>query len=395
MIKDFILYIIFILDKLIKKDEKLLVFSSQPDLDDNSFAFFKYIIEEKRVRSKLRVVWLIDDINSKTKYIEKVESCKNRVAAEVSFVKKNSLLGVFYYVRSRYVFFTHGIFLGVRVPKNHIVVNLWHGMPIKNIGYLNTNTRVVNSSVVISTSKKFQEIMSKAFQKEKADVLITGQPRCDFLSQKVDVREIFNIDNDIQEIILWMPTYRNSTYGEIRLDGNFSGHFPILDVDDLYNLSDFLKKKNYFLLIKVHIMDHLNNFDFPEFSNIKIIKSKEFMQYPINLYELLGNIDLLLTDFSSVYIDFLLTLKPIAFLFDDFDDYISNRGFVFNNIEEYMPAISLNSLDGLKRFLNEVFVDDSYVDKRVNIRNELHDVKSNFSKELYDVLSERYNFLDI
>ena len=142
-------------------------------------------------------------------------------------------------------------------------------------------------------------------------------------------------------------------------------------------------------------MDHLNNFDFPEFSNIKIIKSKEFMQYPINLYELLGNIDLLLTDFSSVYIDFLLTLKPIAFLFDDFDDYISNRGFVFNNIEEYMPAISLNSLDGLKRFLNEVFVDDSYVDKRVNIRNELHDVKSNFSKELYDVLSERYNFLDI
>ena len=134
MIKDFILYLIFILDKLIKKDEKLLVFSSQPDLDDNSFAFFKYIIEEKRVRSKLRAVWLIDDINSKAKYIEKVESCENRLAADVYFVKKNSLLGMFYYVRSRYVFFTHGIFLGVRVPKNHIVVNLWHGMPIKNIG---------------------------------------------------------------------------------------------------------------------------------------------------------------------------------------------------------------------------------------------------------------------
>ena len=62
-----------------------------------------------------------------------------------------------------------------RYQKSKKNINLWHGMPLKNIGYLDTNKIIPKSNYLISTSLVFQEIMRKAFKIEAENVLITGQ----------------------------------------------------------------------------------------------------------------------------------------------------------------------------------------------------------------------------
>ena len=393
MIRRLLLNIIYTLDLIFLKNDRYILFSSQPDLDDNSFAFFKHIIECKKSTEKHKIIWLIDNIENKNIFKNKINNCINNLNAEIIIVSKNSLKGLYYYLKSKFVFFTHGIYLGVKIPRNHIVVNLWHGMPLKNIGYLDDKKVISNSILTISTSSLYQEIMSKSFGIPSEDVLVTGQPRCDMLFAKLDIRDIFNLGNDLDKIILWMPTYRFSMTGDKRLDGIFNNSLPVLSDKDLLILNNHLKIKKNYLIIKLHVMDMLNELEFIKYSNIKIIKSDEFINLNISVYELLANVDLLLTDFSSVYIDFLLTLKPVGFLFDDIESYVSTRGFVFENYKEYMPAVEINNLNSLLAFLDEVFVNDIFEEKRLKLQDLLHEKKKNFSLNLFNELNERFSFL--
>ena len=60
--------------------------------------------------------------------------------------------------------------------------------------------------------------------------------------------------------------------------------------------------------------------------------------------------DSLLTDYSSVFIDYLVTGKPMAFICNDLDAYGKSRGFCFNPPEEYMPGELINNFEQLKKY---------------------------------------------
>ena len=102
------------------------------------------------------------------------------------------------------------------------------------------------------------------------------------------------------------------------------------------------------------------------------------------MYSLLGSADILLTDFSSIYIDYLLLNRPIGFVEDDFDEYSKSRGFIFDNPEEYMPGVKIRSLEDLKTFLYNTLIlsQDLYLENRVLINNKLNNEFANYSYEL-------------
>jgi CDP-glycerol glycerophosphotransferase len=392
MLRRLFLNVIYYLDVFIPKHQNWILFASQPDFSDNASAFFKFILEKKERKKNCKIIWLVDN-NNKIDCKNKIQNCTNSLNATINVVTKNSILGIWYYFRSKFVFYTHGVYLGVKIPKNHIVINLWHGMPLKNIGFLDGKEVVAKSSLAISTSKIYQDIISKSFDLSLENVLITGQPRCDLLFKKVNLSQIFSLPSDLDKLILWLPTYRSSIVGDKRVDGNFKESLPVLSDEDLFTLNSHLKSKNYYLIIKLHVMDILNEVDFKQYSNIRVVTNYEFISLNISLYELLGNIDLLLTDFSSVYIDFLLTLKPVGFLFNDLDNYNSSRGFVFENYKEYMPGVKMNNLNSLLSFLDDVFHNDVYEEKRFKLQNILHDKKKDFSLSLFNDLDKRFGFL--
>ena len=190
-----------------------------------------------------------------------------------------------------------------------------------------------------------------------------------------------------------MPTYRKSIKGDIRVDGEDLNGFPALNWQEVQELDNYLSNHNYILIIKLHLMDALNNHTFSKYKSIRIIKDSDISDSNITLYELLSVTDLLLTDYSSVYIDYLLINKPFAFLMSDFESYLNTRGFVFNNPRNRMPGQFLSNYNDLIGYFDNIFSGvDEFKDQRKIENDKLHLFKDNFSKRLFHELRIRYNF---
>ncbi|MDC0249425.1 CDP-glycerol glycerophosphotransferase family protein [Flavobacteriales bacterium] len=392
MIKYALLYIISLLDFLVPKKKNYYLFSSAPDVSDNVLSFFRYLYLNGECDGKL-IIWMLEDVNTKKYYHDLLANLLDRNSVDVQFVSRNSITGLYYYLRSRFVFFSHGIYKGVIIPSNHIVVNLWHGMPLKNFGYLDSNNQVSRSSLMTVTSKEYQQIFSDAFDIKKEDVVITGQPRCDdLLTTRFIIDKLPFLINK-EKIIIWMPTYRKSIKGDIRVDGEDLNSLPALNWQEIQELDNYLSNHNYMLIIKLHLMDALNNHIFSKYKSIKIIKDSDISAANITLYELLSVTDLLLTDYSSVYIDYLLINKPFAFLMSDFESYLNTRGFVFNNARNRMPGQFILNYNELIKYFDNIFSGaDDFKDQRKRENEKLNLFKDNFSKRLIDELRIRYNF---
>jgi CDP-glycerol glycerophosphotransferase (TagB/SpsB family) len=58
----------------------------------------------------------------------------------------------------------------------------------------------------------------------------------------------------------------------------------------------------------------------------------------MDFYEILNAIDVLITDYSSLYFDYLLLNRPIIFTPVDLDDYRLNKGFMLEPYDEWTPG---------------------------------------------------------
>ena len=369
----------------IKANDTTIVYHSFLDVSDNSFALFVYVVNNQY---GYRNIWLVDDINKEKQYHKII---KNYTQSDnYRIVRKNSIKGLWFFLKSKYIFHTHGIYNKLPLLDDQINFNLWHGMPLKNIGYLDNNKLVPKSNYLLATSLVFQKIMSKSFNIVQEKVLITGQPRNDFiLDNKFNLLELFNLKVDqFQKSILWMPTYRKSIIGDIRNDGNTERVSDFFSNESLITLNKSLKDYESICFIKLHPMDYMHANDFIILSNIKFLDNSFFEKSGVALYSVFSSIDLLLTDFSSVYIDFLLVEKPIAFVFSDFNEYLNSRGFVFDNAKEFMPGEIITNMNELVLYLENLIVskNDDFILQRNKIKNIFHEVNSNFSQNLFNKL---------
>lgn len=391
--KQIILTIFSLLNYIYPKSKNKVIFISSPDFSDNSFTLFKYMIEN--FKEERNYYWLVDNILNKELYVSMMDNNINfnhKSLNQIQIIDKKSFLGIWIFISSKYIFFTHGFYTGMRLPKRQIRINLWHGMPLKAIGYLNkhgNDATIPKSSVVIATSALYQDIMGKVFDINREKVLITGQPRCDLLRETQNILKRFDIEkNKYQKIILWTPTYRYDKNHKIK-DGIFSDTLPLLKKDDLIKLNSFLASIESYMMIKLHPMDILNTYNFNHFSNIKILKDNVCLHKGCQLYELLSEIDILITDFSSIYIDFLLLDRPIIFAIDDFDEYTKTRNFVFQSPKNYMPGSVVNNTQSLIAILHDIIINnnDRYADKRKEVKKEFHKYENSFSERLIKSLN--------
>ncbi|WP_088324542.1 CDP-glycerol glycerophosphotransferase family protein [Polaribacter tangerinus] len=375
---------IIIIRFFFKPNKKFIIYHSFPNFSDNCFAFFCYVINNHK---QYKNIWFITGSN-REKYNQLITNYTT--SSNYVIVKKKSILGVYYFCKSKYIFFTHGLFNEISLSTKQINVNLWHGMPLKNIGYLDQNNRVPKSNFVIATSKLFQKIMSQAFLIKNDNVLITGQPRNDFILEKNF--SLYNLTGEekinFNKTVLWMPTYRKSKIGDLRKDGAEDQMNDFFEEIFLIKLNEFFKSINSKCFIKIHPMDYLGITDFKTFSNLTFLNNDSFEQKGISLYSVLQNTDLLLTDFSSIYIDYLLLNKPIGFIISDFEQYSNSRGFVFDNPKKYMPGEIISSKKELIFFLQKTLLEqeDDFSEIRKNIRDIFHSFENNFSEKVFNTI---------
>ncbi len=366
--------------KLIPKKEKRIVYHSFPDFSDNSFAMFVYISNQF---VEYENIWLVKDVSIKEKYFKLASNYTKKDNFLV--IKKNSLKGIYYYLTAKTIFHTHGLFNFFGLNNLQKKINLWHGMPLKKVGYLDrpNSKSVITSDYHLATSPFYQEMISKIFRAPKETVLIVGQPRNDFIfDNTIGINELFNKQKEYKKTVLWMPTYRKSVIGDIRTDGSLSPEIDFLSKQSLVKINKIFKKFDSVCYLKIHPMDFMKTKHFKKYSNIDFIENEDFVKRGVSMYSILNSIDVLLTDFSSIYIDFLLLNKPVGFVFSDYEEFNSTRGFIFENPQKYMAGEVMTEIDQLEHFLNEVIVhdNDEFANKRKRIKDLFHSKINDYSK---------------
>ena len=69
---------------------------------------------------------------------------------------------------------------------------------------------------------------------------------------------------------------------------------------------------------------------------------------------LLASADALISDYSSAAVDYLSLDRPLAFTLDDVEEYENSRGFVFDNIRDWLPGREVHNFEDFCDFVREV-----------------------------------------
>lgn len=366
----------FIANFLFPKNRKLICLTSFPDYDDQTRALIAKIT---KTAPEYKIAVLVDKECIPPSWAQH----KN-----ISHYKKYSPMGIYIYMRSKTVFFTHGCFSASKTVPKQTVINVWHGMPIKKIGqYISEEQHIPHSDYTLATSDFFAEKISYAFQMPEEKVIIAGLPRNDILLKGINESLRKKIDNNnSNKIVVWLPTYRGSAIGENNQDGTKDDNIFNLPDLDINELNQRLKSLGIIAVIKPHPMaiKHGNTDTFDGYSNIKVINENWLLDNDTTLYELLAQSDLLITDISSVLIDYLLLEKPIICHFPDINTYKNSRGLIWNyNPSEYgIPVVSTQ-----KNILNELENPTLDKQKLFAFKKLSHDIEINFSSSLLNHLN--------
>lgn len=306
-----------------------------------------------------------------------------------------SVMGLFILLRSKFII-TDIVIGDSFLSSKQIIFNIWHGIGLKKIlGFTDehSNRKKGFAHYAVAYSDYFVETVSKAFIIPKENVLISGSPRNDYfyMGKRSDLSFIIPDYREYKQVIIWMPTYRQSTSAHSKNDGGISEYgIPIINSNNIMELNQVLKNNKQYLVIKHHVLQNSNKQIQGTLSNIKVVLSSDFVGTDMPLYQFIGQCDALISDYSSIYLEYLSLNKPICFAYDDFSEYEAKRGFMFQNPKEMMPGLHVTDFDSLIYFFNQLSrnKDEYYLDRKNAIRNMgLHSNKNN-SK---DLASQIYN----
>lgn len=359
----FIKYLVMYLSCLFPRSRKIYIFGAWlgQQYADNP----KYLFLEAQNHSGIRPIWI-------TKNPEVCKRIRNMGYEAYMF---GSFRGIWMQLRAKYVVVCNGIsdvnhmFMG-----RAVFLNLWHGVPLKKIGYdddkmKNWDSRgqkirraiqqfPLGKEYVAATSSFYGKVYESAFRRPKSHILITGQPRNDLF---YDHKKIFDPEHPLRDaargrkVILYTPTHRK--------EGRET--FPLLQQFDLQRLDAWCGEHHSVFVIKLHFYHKNEKMDVSSYRNILDMTNQS-----ADIQELLMDTDLLVTDYSSAYIDYLLLNRPVVFYNFDFEDYLLNDREMYYEYDCVTPGYKAETFDQLlEEFERLAGGEDRFVKEREEVRN--------------------------
>lgn len=331
---------IWLLSKVIKPKKYIWVFGAWfgKKYGDNSKYLFEYV---NKSCPDIKAIWLATEDDT----VKLVRSKGYRAYKTFSFK------GYLYSLIAAYGFVSTGFGdINFFPTANMKMINLWHGSgglkkcmmdddisgksseitlykKLKNFFFPFANERYYTT---ITTSEVMVKILSSAFRTMTQRVDLIGQPRCDSFYNEPPQNELNKIlaelKNKNQMIGIYMPTHRK--------EGRFD--FVKFIQDELENLNQKIKELNIVLLIKLHFyhLESLRSLS-QNFSNIIFVRDEDIEQ---DIYSILPMTDFLISDYSSIYADYLHLKKPIVFFPFDKNDYIKSDRDFYMDYDEVTPG---------------------------------------------------------
>ncbi|WEV71283.1 CDP-glycerol glycerophosphotransferase family protein [Lactobacillus sp. ESL0785] len=290
---------------------------------------------------------------------------------------------------AKYVVTTHQPF---KIRQKQVNIQFWHGIPLKRMGLLANNTKTRDNQrnrklwqhkadVVCSSSDLYETLMSACVGIEAKQYQKLGFPRLDALRQSIIskeqlVQDLFDTDDSQAQVGIYMPTFRYELEDQEVMSRIKAGNFFALADFAGARLNEALKKQHQYLIVKLHPYEmQLFNKLTSDFSNIAFLNNDYLAKNDYDLYELLGATDFLVTDFSSIYFDYLNLAKPMIFVTNYLEKYEQTRGLLLSPYEEIVPGPCVKTQTELLAALTQVACgQDDYKQKRqywLNLINEV------------------------
>lgn len=316
----------------------------------NPYAIFKELLDNPKYKN-LKHIWVLDKLSEHKEEIEKYSKYSN-----VYFVESGKKPYLKALCTAKYLI-NNSTFLSYFVKKpEQIYINTWHGIPLKTLGYdhplakisvSNTVRNFIQSDYLISANSFLTEIYTRAYKLDgiyKGKIIEEGYPRLDTVvkTERKDVINLLKKENvkvdENKKIVLYAPTWKGRDF-----------YNPDCDINDYLELKQTIENKincdEYQVLIKVHqaVYDRIRD---------------EISEYPfivpatIDANVILSATDILISDYSSIYFDFLVTGKPVLFYIPDVENYKEYRGMYFG-IDE-LPGPYTDSVEQIADWINDI-----------------------------------------
>ncbi|UPW00683.1 CDP-glycerol glycerophosphotransferase family protein [Halorussus gelatinilyticus] len=345
------------------RDETLWVFGAQGGaaFADNAKYLFLHVAAE---RPDIRPVWLSKD----------PEVVRELQRAGFEAYRCYSPRGLLLTLRAGVVFLTQGHRdLAMPATAGAFAVLLWHGVPLKRISWdagfreLPKPLRRAHADMadefdlLTVPGEGVADQFASGLRIDRERMALTGYPRNDALFGAIP-GETVGMDGaaldrirdlaDGQKLVFYLPTFREWT------------DESVADRLDLPALDSFLAERDATLVAKTHPRDSL---DLPDGLSHVVALPEATDVYPFLRYA-----DALVTDYSSVYFDYLLLDRPVVFYAYDRDEYRARRGFYFD-YESVAPGPVADSFEDLLAGLDGALdpTADSYANARAAVRAQL------------------------
>ncbi|MDD3602585.1 MAG: CDP-glycerol glycerophosphotransferase family protein [Sulfurovum sp.] len=323
--KKYIRYVMSILENIMHTKENLICVRALPNFSDEVYWISEYVKE-----NNLKLVILYDKSDRVPKWAK-----KNHIRC----IQYKSIQGLFFYLKAKVIIYTHGIYSFLGKKNNGLIVNIWHGMPLKNIGtYKNVpKDELPKFDIILADREEFISVMAKAFAVDECSVIALPSPRIDSLVNNSIIKTKNNIE------LLWLPTFRSSYTG---IDGDFS-KLPFLSDIQLSILSSKLEEYNALCYIKPH---PLSKDDFSKIGKYKnIILLGDFHDdIEKSLYTIVRECDIVITDYSSIMFDLDHVEKEVVLYTPDLREYKQSVGF----IDSVLADVEAKFIIDFEEFLN-------------------------------------------
>ncbi len=355
-----------------------IIFESHPEMACNTYPVYKYLLE-KGLNKKYKFVWLSENASQYTEAPAENTAFINYTKQAKSFGEK---LKTMYYISTAKALVYSNQLLGT-YGRDRVSLWLQHGMPLKaSNGTYCIKNECTNALCV---SEFFANNFSSDARVDKDKMIFMGFPRNDLLLTENDSLKKFGFES-YDKVIFWLPTFRqrkDKKLGQYEMEANGTGIPAIDTAEEMKKINFFLKSNNCLLILKPHPVQDLSAMKDINLSNFFIISDNDLKEKGVQLYELLGRCDAMITDYSSVYYDYLLTDKPMGLTIGDIDEYIAKRGFVYKNPLDILKGEYIYDNEGLISFLtNVVNGDDVKKAERTQIKNMIHTIQEAKSAEM-------------
>lgn len=347
----------------------LFVFMSQPDFACNPHALWSYI----RANTDYETGWIVKKENR----LEGLRKRGVRCALYDTLAARQLLEKADYVIMNSYTF------MELPKKKNQIFVNLWHGSGIKAHDYFDHNLNAKQAKklqaffdktdllCVHSLDDRFRLSAMLHFDLRKC--YVTGQPRLDCVRKSNGKEKMVRLFGEkiltFDHLVFFAPSFRAnmSTHSGKFCSDNI---FRLDDYDDT-RLKEFLEENNTALIYKLHPIEQ-TAFSGREFiMNPYCFELTDEMLFEADIRydDLLNAFDVMMSDYSSIAFDFLVLDRPIVYLIPDYEEYKEAKGFVFRNVDYYMPGPKVYCFAEMLTALGDALnAPKAYVEERENVR---------------------------